>query len=383
MSSQSNSPPVSASTEERYSDATKFVDPTSHNTLATPSPASQQTTGQAEISSELSGEESKVKEEEEGEEGEGEEKKKEEEREEEDEEEDEEEGDEEEEEEEEEEDEEAEEDEDDDDSQEDSEDDSEEEDEDEEEVEEEGEDEDDELEEDAPVATRRSARLGAKVAKSSDNHPSYHAMIVTAIKSHKGALGVTRNFIKTYIHKQFKIDYNSIEASFNDAVKSGRKRSIFTFTNSNNTRLALIKKPRAVKVSNSAKPLLVRSVPKTQSARATIPKTAARKGRSTPVVKPSAKKQSASKSTSSSSARAQAKTKAGSKTASKTATPIKRGREQSSKKRKSDAVDEPEQEEEAATTSRVLISRATQTSTRPASNRPFPKKIRKTTVKKN
>lgn len=41
----------------------------------------------------------------------------------------------------------------------------------------------DELEEDAPAVTaRRSARLGAKVAKPSTNHPSYHTMIAVSYK---------------------------------------------------------------------------------------------------------------------------------------------------------------------------------------------------------
>ncbi|KAF9932505.1 hypothetical protein BGZ67_004700, partial [Mortierella alpina] len=202
-----------------------------------------------------------------------------------------------------------------------------------------------------------------------------------------GALGATRTFIKTFIHKQYNIDYNSIEASFNDAVKSGRKRSIFTFTNSNSTRLALVKKVRVAKVSKPAMTPSARSAPKPQGRKASIPATGTRKGRPASTTKPSAKKLGASKSTS--SARAQGKKTTASKTASKApstaaTTPAKRGSERSNTKRKSDAVDdELEQEAETATTGRVLISRGTQTTTRPTSNRPFPKKIRKTVVKKN
>ncbi|KAF9292520.1 hypothetical protein BGZ68_003426 [Mortierella alpina] len=354
MFSQSNSPAASASTEDQYLDATEFAYPSSLDNLLTP-PTTQQSTGQAETSRGLYREKSDVKEEEENEDEEDEEDK----------EEDEEQGEEEE-------------------------DEDEEEEEEEEEVEVEVEVEAmDELEEDAPVvAARRSARLGAKVAKPSTNHPSYHTMIANAIKSNKGALGATRTFIKTFIHKQYSIDYNSIEASFNDAVKSGRKRSIFTFTNSNSTRLALVKKARVVKVSNFAKAPAARSVTKPQQKRATAPATDAHKARPASAAKSSAKKSSA-KSTRIARVQKMGKvastttSKAASRTASKTATPISRASERSSTKRKSDDVDELESEAETETTSRILISRATQTTTRPASNRPFPKKIRKTPVKTN
>ncbi|KAG0200747.1 hypothetical protein BGX28_006289 [Mortierella sp. GBA30] len=187
----------------------------------------------------------------------------------------------------------------------------------------------DELEEDkeetSAIATRKSARLGTKSAASKLNKglPSYIDMIVAGIKNDMNPAGTSRFFLKNYIHETYNVDYISMEANFNEALKIGRKLSVFRPTNGNYSRFSLVKKARVFKVPRSSKSTVAAassaSKPKTPKVKkVNLKKTASavdakvRKGRSTLATKstdaksvrtkPAAAKSTTSKSTATKSA---------------------------------------------------------------------------------
>ncbi|KAG0264414.1 hypothetical protein BG011_006890 [Mortierella polycephala] len=104
------------------------------------------------------------------------------------------------------------------------------------------------------VKHRRTSPRKPMPKSDTEDHPNFVEMITAGITAEKNPAGSTRSYLKTFVHKTFHVDYASIDANFNEAVKIGKKGLHFMFMNSNNTRLALMREhaketPKKVRVS--------------------------------------------------------------------------------------------------------------------------------------